>query len=169
MSTMKEKTAINDSETRRRLFLELVKNNRELLTINRIKHISGVTERSIESYLYDGRTPSMFTLYAALKSVIYANGTYTREINNSCNIFEQRWTSCKKHSTSIKPTVIGDRINRKLEYAYNGNIMTIAEISEASGVSHTTCRNRIYKHKPKIGSDITKLIDEKLTKGRKKQ
>jgi len=118
------------------------KYNKIILTIKSIASISGIDDKSVESFLYvDGRYPSMFTLYACIKFVRCSRGIVPRECLNLALTFEEMWNR-KGRRIAGKFTIAGAKRLTK-SYMLKGEMLTIQQISEKEGIKYITLCKRI--------------------------
>ena len=154
---------IPDPEHRKNMFMEIRDGNKSLLTIAQIAIVSGISAKSVESFLYDeNRFPSMFTLYACIKFVRASRGVLSREHHNITRTVEARWNRIGNRVVG-KPTIIGDK-QRAGGYLFNGERRSLVDISVLSEIKYDTLYQRIKKLGIIEGDDISPAIDYKSQK-----
>jgi hypothetical protein len=140
--------------------MELRSNNKKLLTIKTIAMASGESEKTVESFLYnENRYPSMFYLYCVYQIVNKSNGNMNHDLKKIIWSFEKRWRKFYNRS-GYKKKQYPPR--KQLMFVYNGNKLTIKQISEKTELPERDIRNRITYRKISNNSDVSNLIKKMI-------
>lgn len=136
------------------------------LSVADIAHITGTTEKTAESHLYEaGRGPGWRELYLLGVALFRANMTTPRDLRRAVDpdmSRVNRWAHANQrdgaHSYTGEKRVIGH------QYIYRGEVMTIRRIAETAGSTYQTVYRHIRESGISPNADATPAIDRRERK-----